>query len=185
MANMTKNYDSCDIFEQFEIHRLSANHHLSKYFECLDRPQGTDRLAGLNTKVISSRTCMNLNVCGNAGLAKTSHTCAIQDLEILDKLLSHIVLERRSLIKPISPGIFAWSISCLILAYTLQGNSLSAAFKFGGFGGTFLLTLRLLRKYLQLRTVVPFQHKVRGLIRAFKNGTIRYRELEEVLIFPL
>src|SRR5690242_6778025 len=60
MANMTKNYHSCDIFEQFEIHRLSANRHLSKYFECLDQPQGTDRLAGLNTKVISSRSRFSL-----------------------------------------------------------------------------------------------------------------------------
>ncbi|SPJ71945.1 uncharacterized protein FTOL_01673 [Fusarium torulosum] len=185
MANMTKDHDSCDIFKQFEIHRLSANHYLSKYFECLDRPQGTDHRAGLNTKVIPSRTCANLKVRENVRLAKTLQACAIQDLEILDNLLGNFVEERRPLIKSISPGIVAWSVSCLILACTLQGNSLSATFKFGGFGGTLLLTLRLLRKYLQLRTAVPFQHKVRGLIRAFKNGTIRHRELDEVLILPL
>ncbi|KAI6776600.1 hypothetical protein HG530_000545 [Fusarium avenaceum] len=169
---MRTNHDSCDIFKQFEIHRLSANHHLSKYFECLDRPLGTDRLAGLNTKVISSRTCANLKLRETARLAKTSQACAIQDLEILDTLLGNVVQERWSLIKSISPGIFA----C---------DSLSAICKFGGFGGALLLTLLLLRKYLQLRNVVPYRHKVRGLIRAFKNGTIRYRELEEVLVRPL
>ncbi|KAH6952841.1 hypothetical protein DER45DRAFT_597591 [Fusarium avenaceum] len=185
IAKMRTNHDSCDIFKQFEIHRLSANHHLSKYFECLDRPLGTDRLAGLNTKVISSRTCANLKLRETARLAKTSQACAIQDLEILDTLLGNVVQERWSLIKSISPGIFAWSVSCLILACTLQSDSLSAICKFGGFGGALLLTLLLLRKYLQLRNVVPYRHKVRGLIRAFKNGTIRYRELEEVLVRPL
>ncbi|CAJ0550786.1 Ff.00g107160.m01.CDS01 [Fusarium sp. VM40] len=120
---MTANYDRCDIFKQFEIHRLSANHHLSKYFECLDRPQGTDSFAGLNTKVIPSRTAWaNLKLRETARLAKTLQACAIQDLEILDNFLDNMLRERRSLIKSISPSIVAWQQSlCYVQILWLWG----------------------------------------------------------------
>ncbi|KAM0186288.1 hypothetical protein ACHAPI_011774 [Fusarium lateritium] len=103
---MTVDRGSCDVLKQFELHRLSANQHLSKYFECLERPQDTDRFAGLNTKAIPSRTYTDLKVRDNARLAKTSQACAIRDLEVLDKILGEIKQTQCSLFKSLSPGLW-------------------------------------------------------------------------------
>ncbi|KAM0208458.1 hypothetical protein ACHAPQ_000126 [Fusarium lateritium] len=107
---MTAYRGSCDVLRQFELHRLSANQHLSKYFECLERPQDTDSLAGLNTKAIPSQTYTDLKVRDNARLAKTSQACAIRDLDILDKILGEIKQKQCSLLKCLSPGIAAWYV---------------------------------------------------------------------------
>jgi hypothetical protein len=74
---------------------------------------------------------------------------------------------------------------CFIGPYVNSQGDLTAFFKIIAVSGALSITAQLVRKFLQLRKVTPLQHKVRGLVRAFKNGTIRYRDSEEVMISPL
>ncbi|CAF3637039.1 unnamed protein product [Fusarium graminearum] len=66
-----------------------------------------------------------------------------------------------------------------------DGLSGLLVFKLGTFAGAALLTIHFVRECQKQTQLVPLQHKVRGLIRAFKNGTIRYRDLDEVLLASL
>ncbi|KAL5601724.1 hypothetical protein FOBRF1_009257 [Fusarium oxysporum] len=117
--------------------------------------------------------------------ARLSQTNAIQDLVKLDAILGQIKQQERSYITAISPLIVAWMAICFTLPYvTLQGDP-SVFFKIGAVSGAFAIAAQLVRKFLQLRKITPLQHKVRGLVRAFKNGTIRYRDMEEVMISSL
>lgn len=74
---------------------------------------------------------------------------------------------------------------CFTLPYATSQGDLSVFLKIGAVSGTLMITFQLVRKFLQLEKTTPLQHKVRGLVRAFKNGTIRYRDSEEVMISSL
>lgn len=75
---------------------------------------------------------------------------------------------------------------CFTLPYvTSQGDLTVLFFKIGTVSGALAMATQLARKFLQLRKITPLQHKVRGLVRAFKNGTIRYRDSEEVMLSSL
>ncbi|KAF5664576.1 integral membrane protein PTH11 [Fusarium denticulatum] len=117
--------------------------------------------------------------------ARLSQTNAIKGLIRLDDILGQIKQEEQPYIKAISPLIVAWTAFCFTLPYVTSQDHLSVLFKVGAVSGAFAIAAQLVRKFLQLWKITPLQHKVRGLVRAFKNGTIRYRDLEEVVISSL
>ncbi|KAG8676289.1 hypothetical protein FPOAC1_002291 [Fusarium poae] len=186
--------DDSGVFEEFEIHRRYTNSHLRHYFDFLNRHSSEDRLPGLSDRA-SKETSKIL-------LLKDISTSAIQELKVLENIIEEIIKKEKPLASLVSPDILSCTVFCLAVAFALPNSPLSVAFKTGTFAGSTFLTIRLIRKYLQRRqlvplqrvdficilqdlrlenhpTKVPLQHKVRGLIRAFKNGTIRYRDLDE------
>lgn len=74
---------------------------------------------------------------------------------------------------------------CFTLSYVTSPGDLSVLLEIGTVSGALATAAQIFRKFLQLRKITPLQHKVRGLVRAFKNGTIRYRDSEEVMISSL
>ncbi|KAF5229760.1 hypothetical protein FANTH_14097 [Fusarium anthophilum] len=117
--------------------------------------------------------------------ARLSQTNAIKDLIKLDNILGRMKQDERPYIKAVSPLVVAWTAFCLTLPYATPQGDLSVLFKIGAIAGAFIIAAQLVLKFLQRRKITPLQHKVRGLIRAFKNGTIRYRDSEQVLISSL
>nr|RBQ92101.1 hypothetical protein FVER53263_07611 [Fusarium verticillioides] len=117
--------------------------------------------------------------------AQLSQINAIKDLAKLDGILENIKRQRQLHIKAVSPLIVAWTAFCITWPYATSQGDLSVLFKIGAVSGAFIIAAQLVRKFLQLRKITPLQHKVRGLVRAFKNGTIRYRDPEEVMISSL
>ncbi|KAF4494085.1 integral membrane PTH11 [Fusarium agapanthi] len=172
------NHDG-DVFRQFETCRESANGHLRNYFEYIGHEKIQEDLPGLYARALQSR---DSEADQNARLSQIN---AIQDLVKLDDTLGRIKKEERPYIKAISPLIVAWTAFCFTLPYVTSKGDLSVFFKIGAVSGAFAIAAQLFRKILQLRKITPLQHKVRGLVRAFKNGTIRYRDLEEVMISSL
>ncbi|KAM0078789.1 hypothetical protein ACKRZS_009522 [Fusarium odoratissimum] len=172
-------YHDNDALKQFETCRQSANGHLNRYFKYIGHEKIQYDLAGLYARPLQPR---GSEADQNARLSQTN---AIQDLVKLDAILGQIKQQERSYITAISPLIVPWMAICFTLPYvTLQGDP-SVFFKIGAVSGAFAIAAQLVRKFLQLRKITPLQHKVRGLARAFKNGTIRYRDMEEVMISSL
>ncbi|KAG4253257.1 hypothetical protein FPRO03_07217 [Fusarium proliferatum] len=165
-----------DVFQQFETCRESVNGHLRKYFEYIGHKENHEDLPGLYARPLPLRG-------SEAGQsARLSQTNAIQDLIKLDDILGQIKHQERPYSKSISPLIAAWTAFCFTLPYAASLGDLSFLFEIGTASGAFAIAAQIFRKFLQLRKITPLQHKVRGLVRAFKNGTIRYRDSEEVMI---
>ncbi|KAF4337717.1 hypothetical protein FBEOM_8385 [Fusarium beomiforme] len=165
-----------DAFEQFESYRQSANRHLKNYFESIDVDLNHDDLPGLRDRPLRPQ---NPEADESARISRAS---AVQDLIKLDNILGSIKKQKRPYINSISPIIATWTVFCCVMPYFMPQTDSSVIYKAGGIAGAFSLAVQLFRKFLQSRKITPLQHKVRGLVRAFKNGTIRYRDWEEVLI---
>ncbi|KAF5983137.1 integral membrane protein PTH11 [Fusarium bulbicola] len=172
------NHDG-EVFRQFEICRESANGHLRKYFEYVGHEKIQEDLPGLYARPLQSR---GSEADQNARLSQTN---AIHDLVELDDILGRMKQDERPYIKAVSPLVVAWTAFCLTLPYATPQGDPSVFFKIGAVAGAFVIAAQLVRKFLQLRNITPLQHKVRGLVRAFKNGTIQHRDSEEVLISSL
>ncbi|KAI7760858.1 hypothetical protein LZL87_008070 [Fusarium oxysporum] len=168
-----------DVFRQLETCRESVNGHLKKYFEYIGHEKSHEDLPGLCARPLQSR---GSEADQNAQLSQTN---AIKDLVKLDDILGKIKQQERPYIKAMSPLIVAWTAFCFTLPYVTSQGDLSVFFKIGAVSGAFAITSQLVRKFLQLRKITPLQHKIRGLVRAFKNGTIQYRDSEEVMISSL
>ncbi|PNP85163.1 hypothetical protein FNYG_01392 [Fusarium nygamai] len=168
-----------DVFRRFETCRESVNGHLKKYFESIGHDKSHEDLAGLYTRPLPPRESEADQS------ARLSQASAIKDLIKLDDILRQIKQQERSYMKAISPLIVAWTVFCFTLPYVTSQSDLSVLLKIGAVSGVFAIAVQLVRKFLQLRKTTPLQHKVRGLVRAFKNGTIRYRDPEEVMISSL
>ncbi|KAF4954469.1 hypothetical protein FGADI_5248 [Fusarium gaditjirri] len=168
-----------DAFQQFETCRESANGHLKKYFEYFGHEKIPEDLPGLCARPLQPR--------GSEAdqIAQLAQTNAIKDLVKLDDILGKIKQQERPYIKAISPLIIVWTAFCFTLPYVISQGDPSVFFKIGAISGAFAIAAQVVRKFLQLRKITPLQHKVRGLVRAFKNGTIRYRDLEEVMVSSL
>ncbi|KAF5699764.1 integral membrane protein PTH11 [Fusarium mundagurra] len=168
-----------DVFRQFETCRESVNGHLKKYFEYTGHEKTQDDLAGLCARPLQPR--------GSEAdqSARFSQTNAIKDLVKLDDILGKIKQQERPYIDAISPLIVAWAAFCFTLPYVTLPGDLPVFFRIGAISGALAIAAQLVRKFLQLRKITPLQHKVRGLVRAFKNGTIRYRDSEEAMISSL
>ncbi|KAF4432153.1 integral membrane PTH11 [Fusarium acutatum] len=168
-----------DVFRQFETCRESVNGHLKKYFESIGHEKSHEDLPGLYARPLQS---LGSEAAQNAQLSQTN---AIKDLVKLDDILGQIKQQERPYIKAISPLIVAWTAFCFTLPYVTSLGDLYVFLKIGTVLGAFAIAAQLVRKFLQLRKITPLQHKVRRLVRAFKNGTIRYRDSEEVMISSL
>ncbi|KAF5576162.1 integral membrane protein PTH11 [Fusarium pseudoanthophilum] len=168
-----------DVFRQFETCRESINGHLKKYFEYIGHEESQKDLPGLYVRPLRPH--------GSEAVqrARLSQTSAIKDLVKLDGILENIKKQRLPYVKAMPPLIVAWTAFCITLPYVFPQDDLSVFFKIGAVSGALAIVSQLVRKFLQLRKITPLQHKVRGLVRAFKNGTIRYRDLEEVMISSL
>ncbi|KAF5562965.1 integral membrane protein PTH11 [Fusarium phyllophilum] len=171
-------YDS-NVFRQYEACRESVNGHLKKYFEYAGLGKSHEDLPGLYVRPLQSQGSEAYQS------ARLSQADAIKEIIKLDKILTQIKQQKRPYIKAISPLIVAWTAFCFTLPYVTSQGDLAVFFKIGAVSGALLITVQLVRKFLQLRRITPMQHKVRGLVRAFKNGTIRYRDSEEVMISSL
>ncbi|RGP72630.1 hypothetical protein FLONG3_6638 [Fusarium longipes] len=176
--------DENELLKDFEIYRKSVNKDLGDYFRCLDRHSQRDNLPGLkcilkNTQINEGAEIADLSALNNVSAR------VMQELSVLNDILQEPQRREQHLVEYMSPSLASWTASCLILAYAVPHSALSMAFVLGTSAGTGLLIMQLVRKYLRLRELAPLQHKVQGLIRAFKNGTIRYRDLDEVLISSL
>ncbi|KAG5744070.1 hypothetical protein H9Q70_013227 [Fusarium xylarioides] len=168
-----------DMFRQFETCRESANGYLRQYFEYTGYEKIQDDHPGLYARPLQPREP------GADQSARLSQTNAIKDLVKLDAILGKIKQQERPYIKAVSPLIVAWTAFCFTLPYVTSQGDLSVFLKIGAISGVFAIIAQLVRKFLQLRKITPLQHKVQGLIRAFKNGTIRYRDSEAVMISSL
>ncbi|EWG47538.1 hypothetical protein FVEG_16151 [Fusarium verticillioides 7600] len=168
-----------DVLRQFETCREFVNGHLKEYFEYTRYEKIQDDVPGLYASPILLR--------GSEAdkSAQLSQINAIKDLAKLDGILENIKRQRQLHIKAVSPLIVAWTAFCITWPYATSQGDLSVLFKIGAVSGAFIIAAQLVRKFLQLRKITPLQHKVRGLVRAFKNGTIRYRDPEEVMISSL
>ncbi|CVK96815.1 uncharacterized protein FMAN_11144 [Fusarium mangiferae] len=171
-------YDS-DVFRQFETCRESVNGQLRKYFQAIGHEESRDHLPGLYARPRPLR--------GSEAdqRARLSQTNAIHNLIKLDDILGQIKQQERPYISAVSPVIVAWTAFWFTLSYVTSLGDLSVLFMTGAVSGALAIAAQLVRKFLQLRKITPLQHKVRGLVRAFKNGTIRYRDSEEVMISSL
>ncbi|UZP34878.1 hypothetical protein NXS19_002694 [Fusarium pseudograminearum] len=170
-------HSDIDLFQEFEIHRHHANSHLRSYFEVLDQHSGRDGLSGLlDRNPRESRKML---------LLKVISTRTIQELGTVEAILEEIIKQQKPLAKSVLPRLLSCTVSFLGLACAVQHPQLSRVFKLSAFAGAALLIICFVREYQKQRQLVPLQHKVRGLIRAFKNGTIRYRDLDEVLVASL
>ncbi|KAK6723669.1 hypothetical protein SNK03_002473 [Fusarium graminearum] len=166
-----------DLFQEFEIHRRYANSHLRSYFEVLDQHSSRDGLSGLLDR--------NPRESQKMLLLKAISTSTMQELGNVEAILEEIIKQQTHLARSVLPRLLSCTVSFLGLACAIQHPQLSKVFKLGAFAGAALLTIRFVREYQKQRQLVPLQHKVRGFIRAFKNGTIRYRDLDEVLLASL
>ncbi|KAM0405660.1 hypothetical protein ACHAQC_000747 [Fusarium culmorum] len=109
----------------------------------------------------------------------------MQELGNVEAILEEIIKQQKPLARSVLPRLLSCTVSFLGLACAIQHPLLSKVFKLGAFAGAALLTIRFVRECQKQRQLLPLRHKVRGLIRAFKNGTIRYRGLDEVLVASL
>ncbi|KAH7198403.1 uncharacterized protein B0J16DRAFT_378844 [Fusarium flagelliforme] len=169
-------FEDMDFYEKFEFHRRAANNYLRSYFECFTHHHD---LPGLNRRSLNPQKDGDSKVSPKTTELRAGAT---RELAMLQDILQMIQKQEQHPVKSVSSDLAIWTASCLILAYAVPHPAfsiISACF------GTVVLTARMIRKYLQLREIVPLQHKVGGLIRGFKNGTIRYRDLDEVLISSL
>ncbi|CEF74396.1 unnamed protein product [Fusarium graminearum] len=166
-----------DLFQEFEIHRRYANSHLRSYFEVLDQHSSRDGLSGLLGR--------NPRQGQKMLLLKVISTSTIEELGNVEAILEEIIKQQKPLTRSVLPRLLSYTVSFLGLAYAVQHPQLSKVFKLGTFAGAALLTIHFVRECQKQTQLVPLQHKVRGLIRAFKNGTIRYRDLDEVLLASL
>ncbi|KAF5977886.1 integral membrane protein PTH11 [Fusarium coicis] len=153
-----------DVIRQFETCRESINGHLKKYFEYTGHEESQKDLPGFTPDLFDP--------------------VALKQIR-LDDILGQIKQQERPYIKAISPLIVAWTAFCFTLPYVTSQGDLTVPFKIGAVSGALAIAAQLARKFLQLRKITPLQHKVRGLVRAFKNGTIRYRDSEEVMLSSL
>ncbi|KAF5702622.1 integral membrane protein PTH11 [Fusarium globosum] len=166
-----------------EIPRISFKHGPGdvalEYFESIGHEETHEDLPGLSARPLPPR--------GSEAdqSARLSQTNAIHDLIKLDDILGQIQQQERPYVSAVSPIIVAWTAFYFTLPYVTSPGDLSLFFKIGAVSGVFAIAAQLVRKFLQLRKITPLQHKVRGLVRAFKNGTIRYRDSEEVMISSL
>ncbi|KAF5562408.1 integral membrane protein PTH11 [Fusarium napiforme] len=168
-----------DVFRRFETGRESVNGHLRKYFEYTGYEKARDNLPGLYVRPLRPQEPEAVR---NARFLQAK---AIEDLVKLDNILGQIQQQDRPYIKAISPLTVALTAFCITLPYVFPQDHMSVFFKIGAVSGALAIVAQLVRKFLQLRKITPLQHKVRGLVRAFKNGTIRYRDPEEVMISSL
>ncbi|CEI66026.1 hypothetical protein FVEN_g4563 [Fusarium venenatum] len=166
-----------NVFKEFEIHRRSTNNHIISYFECLGQHPSGDGLPGLLDRTPRENSQILM--------LKDISISAVQELKILESIIGEIIKQEKPLASSVSPSVLSCTVFCLAVAYALSNPPLSVFFKTVTVVGSAFLTIRLVRKYLQRRQLVPLQHKVQGLGRAFKNGTIRYRDLDEVVVSPL
>ncbi|XEU99691.1 hypothetical protein FSHL1_004978 [Fusarium sambucinum] len=166
-----------DVFQEFEIHRRYTNDCLRSYFELLSQFSNENGLPGLLDRTPRETSKILL--------LKDISTGAVQKLRVLQNIVEEIIKREKPLASSVSPSLLSCMAFFLAVAYALPNPPLSAAFNAGAFVGSAFLTIRFVRKYLQRMQLVPLRHKVRGLIRAFKNGTIRRRDLDEVLISSL
>ncbi|KAF5652814.1 integral membrane protein PTH11 [Fusarium sp. NRRL 25303] len=168
-----------DGLRQFETCRESVNGHLREYFESIGHEESHGDLPGLYARPLPTR--------GSEAdqRARLSQTNAIYNLIKLDEILGQIKQQEQPYISAVSPIIVAWTAFWFTLSYVTSLGDLSVLFKTGAVSGALAIAAQLVRKFLQLRKITPLQRKVQGLVRAFKNGTIRYRDSEEVMISSL
>ncbi|KAL6921004.1 hypothetical protein ACHAP8_010466 [Fusarium lateritium] len=184
-----------DVFQEFEIHRRYTNDCLRSYFELLSQfsnENGLPGLLGIPRHFFNGDQPTDLKTIDRTPretskilLLKDISTGAVQKLRVLQNIVEEIIKREKPLASSVSPSLLSCMAFFLAVAYALPNPPLSAAFNAGAFVGSAFLTIRFVRKYLQRMQLVPLRHKVRGLIRAFKNGTIRRRDLDEVLISSL
>ncbi|KAL3595698.1 hypothetical protein FPOAC2_10053 [Fusarium poae] len=174
------------VYVLFEADRRSANYQMNKYFNYLERLPTSITELNENGMCQELSTRDGLEARRNMWRLKIAQDTAVEDLKNLIENLDKIKEQEKSEKRTNSPAaLIAWTVACSILAFAVPHEVSSSAFKIGGLGGMLLFAVRLLWKPSSLESLDPVQHKLEGLLQSFQDGTMQYRDRNEVLIAKL